>query len=431
MRGAIAATSVAQIVVVALAFVTQVAQARILGAEGRGDLARFVNAGSLSVLYLGLGISSAITYFISSGTISSTSLQRQLRLYLAGLTVVALLAFTIVAISPLGRFLPQTMGTPMAVVALTTFFAVSQAGTWLAAILAGRADFSALNRSAVAVAIGLGVASVGLLLVSPPWAGPWTIIAFVIAAEAIRVAILAYYLRKRNGDDSSASGSTASSLRVGQLWRYSGMSYVGDALQFLTYRFDMWVVDAYRGGGELGQYALAVALVQLVWIVPTAIARVYFPYTAASRAADAIRMTRRAMSAALIVGLLTGAGAWVGSQWFLTTIIGDAFAPATGLISIMLLGVVPYSAAKVAGGYFAATNALRINVLAAGAVLVLTVALDLVLIPIHGAVGAAWATAVSYVAYTLILVAEFFRRARATREQERRSASDTRPSRSR
>ncbi len=181
-------------------------------------------------------------------------------------------------------------------------------------------------------------------------------------------------------------------------------------MQFLTYRFDMWVIDAYHGAAELGRYALAVSLAQLVWIVPTAVARVLFPYAAMMERVDGSLLAWRAARVALAVSGLVAIVGWIGSELFLTTLFGEDFADVPLLLGVLLLGVVPYSVAKVLGTYLAGTNAVGVNVAASALVLAVTVGIDLLLIPTTGAMGAAWATALSYVLYTCALLAIFLRR---------------------
>lgn len=412
---AVMTTSISQIAVIVFSFATSIAQARLLGADGRGDLARFVNAGALAVLFLGLGINSAIIYFVASGAGQPRPLLRSLRPMFA-LSVIAVFAcLAIVAATPLQRFLPQGLPVGWAIVLLTLLFALSQAGSWFSAVLAARADFAPINTSAVAVG-GVGAAaSVALLWLIPTWVGSWTFIAMAVALEGLRAVMLAFSAA-RDHRPASTTGTpavaamTASQVSVLALWRYSGLTWLGDAMQFLTYRFDQWVVDANRGAADLGRYALAVLLAQLVWIVPTATARVLFPYAAMMERSDAALLAWRAARVALLISGILAVVGWVGSQLFVTALFGEEFAEVPSLLGILLLGVVPYSVAKVLGNYLAAINALGVVVAANGAVLAITIALDLVLIPSIGAAGAAWATAISYSLYTLLLFAVFLRR---------------------
>lgn len=412
---AVITTSVSQIAVVALAFATSIAQARLLGADGRGELARFVNAGALIVLYFGLGINSAITYFVASGAAGPRDLFHALRPIFA-LTLVAVpISAALVSITSLERFLPQGVPVPWVVLCLTLFFAFSQAGSWLSALLAARGNFASLNSSAVAIAAIGAVVSAILLWLAPTWADAWTIIAMVVGLEGLRALMLLVSVARgarapAHPEALAFRSPLGRGVTVSQLWRYSGLSFVADALQFLTYRLDMWVVDAYHGTAELGRYALAVSLAQLVWVVPAATARVLFPYAAMMDSAQGSRLALRAAIAAFLVSGILAVVGWVGSQFFLTGLFGEQFAAVPALIGILLLGVVPYSSAKVLANYLAGINAVGVNAIASAGVLGFTIVLDLLLIPTLGATGAALATAASYATHTVILIAIFLRK---------------------
>jgi O-antigen/teichoic acid export membrane protein len=412
---AVMTTSISQIAVIVLSFATSIGQARLLGADGRGDLARFANAGALAVLYVGLGLNAAITYFVASGAVQPRPLLRSLRPVFA-VSVLAVIAGVVVAAGTgLERFLPQGLPIAWVVALLALFFAMSQASGWFSAVLAARGDFSPINISAVTVAAVSAAASIVLLVLAPTWVGAWTFIAMLTALEGLRAAMLAFSASRRDrlgstGNMPAVAVTAATAVGFMGLWRYSGLSFLGDAMQFMTYRFDQWVVDANRGAADLGRYALAVSLAQLVWIVPTATARVMFPYAAMMDRSDAALLAWRAARVALVVSASLAAIGWVGSQLFLTALFGEQFAEVPSLLGILLLGVVPYSVAKVLGNYMAGINALGVTVSASGAVLVITIALDLLLIPSIGAAGAAWATTISYSLYTLLLFAVFVRR---------------------
>jgi O-antigen/teichoic acid export membrane protein len=319
--------------------------------------------------------------------------------------------------TPWARFLPEGLGRGALVFALTAFFALSQLGNWLAAVLAGRGDFTAINRSTVATSVAAAAFSSWLLWQRPEWAGAAAIIVLNTAVEALRVMWLGIASLSREREAGafvrSTKGHTAAQppgLGLATLMRYSALTFVGEALQFLTYRFDMWVVDAYRGAADLGRYSLAVSLAQMVWVVPIAAARVMFPYAAMLSKHEGARLAWRAARVSVAVCAVAAVSGWLLTQWLLTPIFGDQFAEVPALLGILLLGIVPYSISKVLGNYLAGINALGANVFASGMGLGLTIALDLLLIPRYGAQGAAWATAVSYAAYTLLLFAVFLRK---------------------
>ncbi len=415
---AVVAMSASQLAVIAAGFVTSIAQARLLGAVGRGDVTRFNNASALAVLYLGLGINSAITYFLASGATHPRALARLLgRLYAGTLALVAACA-VLAVVSPLRRFLPHDLSALQVVLGIGAFFALSQLSSWVCAFQSARADFTPINTATVAVSVAGALASVALLWVHPEWAGPSAIIALLVALEALRASILLFYnaLRRAAAKRAPAlpSAAPAAVLRLRTLLRYSLLSYCSEALQFLTYRFDMWVVDAWRGAAELGRYSLAVSLAQMVWIVPTAAARVLFPYSAMLGRREAATLAWRTARIASLVSAAAAAAGLICAHLFLTTLFGTDFAEVPSLLGILLLGIVPYSVSKVLSIYLSGINAVGLNVLLSIGGLAVTVALDLSLIPLYGAHGAAWATAGSYTAYTALTLATFIHKSPLT-----------------
>jgi O-antigen/teichoic acid export membrane protein len=135
-------TSISQVAVIVLSVVTAITQARMLGTEGRGDVARFVNMGALVVLYFGLGIASALTYFMASGQVPRDALTRVLRPVFV-LTVLGVVVFiAVLARTPLESLLPQSLPIAWVIALFGVFFALSQGNSWIAASHAARTSGS-------------------------------------------------------------------------------------------------------------------------------------------------------------------------------------------------------------------------------------------------------------------------------------------------
>jgi O-antigen/teichoic acid export membrane protein len=379
-----------------------------------GELALFMNAGALLVLVFGAGIASAITYFIASDVVQPRLLLWSL-LPVFVLTCFAAAGSAVLAIAtPLRGLLPASASAAWLVGALVLYFATSQASSWLIAVLVARVAFTPVNVSAVLVAAAAACISAGLLLTAPPWATASAIVIMTIVLEAGRAVFLASYLARRawlhrpSALRADAQGKRSPGLA--QLWRYSGLAYVADTMQFLTYRIDLWVLVAFHGTAVVGVYALAVSLAQLVWIVPNAIARVLFPVVAMPETRDRAALAIRAARFSLLASAVCAGVGWLCSELFLVTLFGGGFSEAPALISILVLGIVPFSVAKVLGTYLAGVNAIALNALSAAITLALTVLLDFTLIPGLGAAGAAWATAASYTMQAALVVGLFLQR---------------------
>jgi O-antigen/teichoic acid export membrane protein len=79
---------------------------------------------------------------------------------------------------------------------------------------------------------------------------------------------------------------------------------------------------------------------------------------------------------------------------------------------IILFGLVAEPAAGVGSAFLLGTGRPGLNSLLLGAGLVVTLVLDVVLIPSHAAVGAAWASALAYLLTDILLVVVMLRMTR-------------------
>ena len=61
--------------------------------------------------------------------------------------------------------------------------------------------------------------------------------------------------------------------------------YLANALQFINYRFDVFVLAGVAGSAAVGQYSVAVAATSVMWLLPQALSEVLFPRVASLRRA--------------------------------------------------------------------------------------------------------------------------------------------------
>jgi O-antigen/teichoic acid export membrane protein len=115
------------------------------------------------------------------------------------------------------------------------------------------------------------------------------------------------------------------------------------------------------------------------------------------------------MRLALVAALAAGALLGVASIWGIPWIYGQAFAPATLALWILLPGAIALTPAGVASAYFAGVGQPHVNTAISAVALVATIAGDLLLIPRYGMLGAAATSTLSY-AVTVALVLLIVRR---------------------
>jgi O-antigen/teichoic acid export membrane protein len=175
----------------------------------------------------------------------------------------------------------------------------------------------------------------------------------------------------------------------------------------LIFRFDLLIVNHFRGGAEAGVYAVASQTANLLLMLPGVIATLLFPRVASDpdpQGEFAVRVTRHASFVMLIICVVS-----IGGSFVLPVIYGARFADAVVQLLILLPGVYLISIESVLMQHFAGTGlpvAIPIFWLITVGV---SFGLNLGFVPAFGARGAA---VISTVSYALIfgLVASYFQR---------------------
>jgi O-antigen/teichoic acid export membrane protein len=385
-------TVVVSLLAVAIGFVSNVILARGLGPAGKGSYDLAVVAAALVAMVIGLSLPGGITLAVARGLASPRPLLRLLMGFAALQVAVAYGILWLVSLTPLSSaMLPPNAG-PAVIALMAVLTGATNGATYVRAALIGLQRIVAANlrdlwgrAAALAMLIGVVVLS-GQLHVSltPGLALGVTVAGSLLALLFMLQAIMRLRLPRR-----AESGIR----RVG---RFAAPLYAGNLVQFLNYRLDVFLVAAFVGVREVGLYALAVTLGQLTWIVSNSLATVLMPRVAASSQDDAAREAARLTRIALAIAAAGGLALAVIATPFIDVVYGAAYHGAVAPLLVLLPGVVVFSAVNVLAAYIAGLGHLRVNVVISLIGLTATLTLDLLLIPRVGAVGAAFASTVSY-----------------------------------
>jgi O-antigen/teichoic acid export membrane protein len=198
---------------------------------------------------------------------------------------------------------------------------------------------------------------------------------------------------------------------MGVVWWYSLPCYLGNLVQFLNYRLDVFVIGYFtKNPAELAWYTTAVSLAQLLWLPPQAMQNTLFPTLASTtdgvrRAEVAARATRLALALTFIMALVLA----IGGPWIICLLFGHRFDASMRPLRLLLPGVIPLSGAMVLTSYVAAIGKPRLNLWGSLVGLVPTVVLLFCLVPSMGIDGAAIASSVAYTATSLFILCCFCR----------------------
>jgi O-antigen/teichoic acid export membrane protein len=210
---------------------------------------------------------------------------------------------------------------------------------------------------------------------------------------------------------------------------YGLRAQVGGLMSLLNLRLDFILLSLLTGPAVLGVYAIASKFAELVKIPTMALTYVLYPRYAREGRAHAAGAARSLLPKAGLLSVGIVLPLWLAAGLVIPALYGAAFEGAVTPAQIILLGLVVEGVGAVVSAFLYGIGRPGLNSLAMGAGLVVTVVLDLLLIPRFEAVGAAAASAVAYLTSTLVLVWFFWRlgRSRPTRGWEERPFVEASP----
>jgi O-antigen/teichoic acid export membrane protein len=204
----------------------------------------------------------------------------------------------------------------------------------------------------------------------------------------------------------------------------AGVSYgwkanLTSVLTYLNHRIDLFVVVVlfvpgavvFAEGGARGVaeaqlaqaafYSLAVTFAEFVWHFPEATRDLFFSKVAGSNDKEAARFTPILCRLSLVASLLGGIAIYFLVDPLMSLLSPNAWEERwqeTVLASLLVLlpGTVGFTVAKILQNDLAARGHIDRCLIATVTVLVVMLSLDVVWVPVDGAVGAAWASSIAY-----------------------------------
>ena len=238
----------------------------------------------------------------------------------------------------------------------------------------------------------LGVLSVGAAVVT------------LVVGQTLATGILVWYVVRRSaGFGRPDVGLARRSLIFGV------KSHIGRVMLVANYRIDQWLLGAIAGTKQLGQYSVAVAWAEALYLLPTALSAVQRPTVVRASPREAVRITARVFRWALLITAVMAAGIFVLAPFLCVTIFGEEFRGSVADLRILVFGVFGVVALKQLGNSLTGRNRPIHASLSIACAFVMIIVLDIVLIPEHGALGAAIAAAAAFTVGGLVIAIVFTR----------------------
>jgi O-antigen/teichoic acid export membrane protein len=369
------------VLTLAIGYVASVFLARSLGPAGRGQIAVMQADVALVVSFAGLGTPSAITFFASRRARHQAALSGFALIFSAVLAVLS-----VVTVLFIGGWLAEHQGRGFDerlwwLVAVLIPLAYVE--YFVSAMLNARHQYGLSNRLNVLGRVGTLIATVSLVTDLR-----WGIAGGLIATSTVSLIKIAGSIPTvaRIGVKLPSPHLIGATLSYG--WRVM----VGQMFRFFSGRFDVLVLSWLAPLATVGTYAIAQMVAELVMIIPQSFGFVVLPMVAAGedhRAAPALRL----VGTLALLGVL---GMAFAGPVLIVVGFGEAFKGALVPFFILLPGIWMLAYGNICSFVLGGKRRPGSSSLLAGAAALLTVVLDLALIPPFGAVGGAIASTAAY-----------------------------------
>jgi len=398
------ATFGTQLLVAVLSLVNVLIVARALGPEGRGDVAFLTTIAYLTSQVALLGISQANVNFGSSEPHTRAALAgNSLLLSMVFGALAAALVVGLIALFPAvgGETSAAERALPLAAIPMLML------QTQLAFLL--RADFAFRIVNAATLLVPVVNVAVNLIFVAAGLLSVTTAVATWIGGQALATVLIAAHLHLRLAGFGRPDLALARrSLRFGL------KAHGGHVMMLGNYKADQWLVGSIAGSRELGLYSIAVAWAESLFYLATAVASVQRPALVRAPVAEAGRQAARALRATLIATLPVALGMIAAAPFLCVTVFGEDFRESIAPLRILTVGAFGVIALKLLGNALTAQGRPLLETTAIAVAFAVTLVLDILLIPLYGADGAAVASSAAYTAGG-VTVGVIFARAFATR----------------
>jgi O-antigen/teichoic acid export membrane protein len=380
---------------------TTILVARLLGAEGSGSFAIALTVILMLTVGGTLGTQHGIAYFVSAGTWAQRdALASAQGMAFAVGTVLALVALGVRTAFP-SAFGDLSVGETAIVVAAVPF---SLSWLYVSFIALSTDQYEAF---VLPPAVQSASAMVFVTALAPGSDVEGAIVGLTASHVVAAVGAGAWAQRRL-----PAGGPRAERRQLRRAITFGLKGYAANALQMLNTRVDLFILSAVASTAIVGQYAVALAVATVLWLVPQALGDVLFPRVAAlsqSEAADAGErrsfVETKSLRHAVIVVAASALVLAAALVLLVVPVYGEEFEPAIEMGLIMLPGVALLGIGNILGATIVGRGRPEYSLYTALVSTPVSLALYAVLVPALLGEGAALAKSISFtLTFVLLLV---------------------------
>jgi O-antigen/teichoic acid export membrane protein len=395
-RAGLATIFGSQVTCAAISLALEAIYARLLGPAGRGQLGLCLMATAAAAVLGGAGIEVPITIWAADG-------KKQVRDWLSSVVfggAVGCLLATGLWVATYWLWEPGFLHgiTPGLAVVVALTIPCNLLFSYTVALLTGKERFAGRGKVLIVdqvVNLAVAIALVGLWQRSAAMAGLANAIGLAIGA------LLAIFLLRTTL--SMKFSVPAAKEYLPKALSLGVRAQAGNVATFFNYRLDVFIVNYFLDTSQVGLYAIGVLVSEGLWQIPNAIAVALLPRTARTAEAGSVPFTCAVVRHVFLIACASGVAVAALSPYLIPLIFGARFSPSVSVIWWILPGTIALAVGKVMAADLAAREKPEYSSMFAAVALVVTVALDLLLIPRMGISGAALASSAAYLVDTILL----------------------------
>ncbi len=374
----------------ALAFATGILLARALGPDGRGAYGLFVLSAAFGQILLGFGVGNAAIYYINKRELTVRDVIGAAH----NVTLFATLATALLVAAIVPWVEDDALGVGVSPWMLIAAVPALLYWNLMRFVLQAESRFVDLGVATVSQqALLIGAIIVLVVAGDPtPTQAAWCLIGATSVAGVFSLTRVGL----RHVDVGLIVRPRFDTLR--KLAGFGVQGEAGNVLQLLNYRLDQFLVRYFVGLAGVGIYAVGASMTEVIFVLANAVALVLLPRLTADED-EAHWMAPLATRNTILIAAVAALGLAVIAPVLVPLAFGEEYKDSVQALWLLLPGTVVLAGSKVLTSYIFSRGRPLVNTGITAVSLVVTVTLDLILIPIFDVNGAAAASSLAYFAH--------------------------------
>ncbi|MFC2106847.1 flippase [Bacteroidota bacterium] len=183
----------------------------------------------------------------------------------------------------------------------------------------------------------------------------------------------------------------------------------------LNFRLDILLLEKLSTIEELGIYSLSAHIAEQIWQIPLAMGIIIFSRTSKSGGSrETTLITLKLLRISVLLSLLASITAFFLAPFLIPLVFGEEFTPSVLILQWLLPGIILMVIFRLISGQIAGMGKPQVTIYVFIPALIINILLNFLWIPEHGALGAAWATNVSYIFGSVIYLIAYARIAKVS-----------------